>query len=119
MALYLLVLSFIFIFCVTYYFLVIIFGINISLSLCCTTWGNVGCTSNYPGRDIVTTYKLPSDPDERKLWLSPLTNVLQGGENKAAVCEKHWPPGFETVKIKGHVRPKFPPSEFDPKNPGK
>lgn len=79
---------------------------------CCTTWGNVGCTSNYPRHDVVTTYKLPSDPYERELWINALPNEFKSDPEKAAVCAKHWPEGFVTVKKKGSVRPRDPPSLF-------
>ena len=79
---------------------------------CCTTWGNSRCRANFSKKDTETTYLLPTDPCERERWINALPNKLNVCSKSAAICAKHWPPNFATVRKKGAVRPRDPPSLF-------
>ena len=46
-------------------------------------------------------YRLPSDPEDRERWIKaiPRDNIPDNPET--VVCAKHFPAGFEVVKVKG------------------
>ena len=75
---------------------------------CCVT----GCRSNYDPTDRVSVFRLPKDKDERERWMKaiPRDNIPDSADT--VVCIKHFPDGFETVSVKGRLRPKNPPSIF-------
>ena len=77
---------------------------------CCVT----GCKSNYlTTKEIVTVYRLPSDPEERQRWIRAIPRDNIPDKPDTVVCAKHFPVGFEVVKKKGKFRPKNPPSIFE------
>ena len=81
---------------------------------CCVT----GCDGNYKGVPY-TVYRLPNKKksEERERWLRSIPRENIPDNNNTVVCEKHWPPNFETVVVYGKTRPKDPPSVFHCVNP--
>ena len=80
--------------------------------MCCV----FGCKTNYrsnksvqEGRKI-SVFRFPKDADERKAWVAVIPNANLVVKDHTVVCELHWPTGYETVKKKGKLRPKYPPS---------
>ena len=60
----------------------------------------------------VSVFSFPSEEEECSKWINALPNKIQKVTKTIGVCEKHWPPGYETVRKKGFNRPKTPPSVF-------
>ena len=79
---------------------------------CCVT----GCDGNYKGVPY-TVYRLQKKSEERERWLRSIPRENIPDNNNTVVCEKHWPPNFETVVVYGKTRPKDPPSVFHRVNP--
>ena len=75
---------------------------------CCVT----GCRSNYDSTNKVTVFRLPKDKDERERWMKAIPRDNIPDSPNTVVCIKHFPEGFETVSVKGKLRPKNPPSVF-------
>lgn len=75
---------------------------------CCVT----GCNSNYSPTDKVTVFRLPKDKYERERWMKAIPRDNIPDNDNTVVCIKHFPDGFETVSVKGRLRPKNPPSIF-------
>lgn len=75
---------------------------------CCVT----GCNSNYSAVDKVTVYRLPRDLAERERWIKAIPRDNIPNTPNTVVCIKHFPEDFETVSVKGRLRPKDPPSIF-------
>ena len=77
---------------------------------CCVT----GCTSNYDPTNKISVFRLPKDKDERGRWMKaiPRDNIHIPDSANVVVCIKHFPDGFETVSVKGRLRPKNLPSIF-------
>ena len=58
-------------------------------------------------------FRFPKDPIEEKRWIQSLPNILTTVTTKnIGVCVRHWPEGYPTVSVKGHLRPALPPSVF-------
>ena len=79
---------------------------------CCVT----ECTSNYDPTDKIYVFRLPKDKDGRERWMKaiPRDNIdldLPDSAN-TVVCIQHFPDGFETVSVKGRLKPKTPPSIY-------
>ena len=77
-----------------------------------------GCKSNYDPTDKISVFRLPKDKDERERWMKaiPRDNIdldldLPDSAN-TVVCIQHFPDGFETVSVKGRLRPKTLSSIF-------
>ena len=76
-----------------------------------------GCKSNYAttiretAGETVSVFSFPTDPEQRKLWIDRLPNIIQHSDS-LRVCAKHWPKNYETISKKGHLRPAKPPSVF-------
>ena len=72
------------------------------------------CESNYKssGGVYVSVYKLPSDENERKKWISasPRANIVI--TKYTAVCRRHWPDDAEFSLYYGKLRTIYPPSVF-------
>ena len=67
--------------------------------------------------DHVPTFSFPKEQEERIRWIKSIPYLSEEEYNSykstVAVCEKHWPPNYETVKtVNGRFRPKHPPSIF-------
>ena len=65
----------------------------------------------------IPVFRFPSektDSVERERWVQVVgkINANLNVNNDTVICEIHWPAGYETVKKKGRVRPKNPPSIF-------
>ena len=96
------------------------------------------CTSNYgesnaknpklkaknneknAGRNNIRTFGFPSkdtDNEERLRWIKAIPRLTVEKVNDMKdpyVCEKHWPEGYEKVKLRnGKYRPANPPSLFE------
>ena len=73
-----------------------------------------GCRSNYDPTDKISVFRLPKDKDERERWMKaiPRDNIDLPDSANTVVCIQHLPGGFETVSVKGRLRPKTPPSVF-------
>ena len=77
---------------------------------CCVT----GCKSNYLTEDEkVSTYRLPSNPEERKRWIKAIPRDNIPDSPHTVVCAKHFPSGFPDIKVRGNSRPRDPPSVFE------
>ena len=75
---------------------------------CCVT----ECTSNYNRNDKISVFRLPKDPDERKRWIQCIPRDNIPDNSNTVVCVKHFPEGYECIKVNGKYRPKNPPSIF-------
>ena len=71
-----------------------------------------GCRSNYDLTDKISVFRLPKDKDERECWMKAIPRDNIPDSAYTVVCIKHFPDGFETVSVKGRLRPKNPPSIF-------
>ncbi|GFO37602.1 THAP domaincontaining protein 5like [acyrthosiphon pisum] [Plakobranchus ocellatus] len=71
-----------------------------------------GCRSNYDSNDKITVFRLPRDKEERQRWKKAIPRDNIPDHPNTVVCIKHFPEGFETVSVKGSLRPKHPPSIF-------
>ena len=77
--------------------------------MCCVG----ACSSNYKKNgDYTKVFRLPTDLQERQRWLDQLPNIISKITPDTVICERHWPPDYETVKRKGRIRPLNPPSIF-------
>ena len=69
-------------------------------------------------RDVhIPTFGFPKDQEERIRWIKAIPYMSKESFNSyksaPAVCAKHWPLNFETVKtVNGKLRPKHPPNIF-------
>ena len=75
---------------------------------CCVT----GCNNDYKNNKV---FHLPSEkhkPEERARWIKaiPRDNIPEG--NDVAICDDHWPTGYEKIIRYGKERPRDPPSIF-------
>ena len=75
---------------------------------CCVT----GCNNDYKNNKVC---RLPSEkhkPEERARWIKaiPRDNIPEG--NDVAICDDHWPTGYEKIIRYGKERPRDPPSIF-------
>lgn len=73
------------------------------------------CASMYDTtNEKVTVYGFPTpyDGPECKSWITALPNVVGNVSKNIGVCEKHWPKDFTTIRKKGAIRPRDPPSVF-------
>ena len=108
------------------------------------TWGKKciapGCRSNYDiskatnpsvkekndekkklGSRKIQVYGFPSEskfPEERKSWIRAILliteDIINSYKAPPAICDKHWPVGFEKIKgPKGRERPRDSPSIFE------
>ena len=75
---------------------------------CCVT----GCNGNYDKQNEESTFRLPSDPEEKKRWLQALPRDNIPLTKDTAVCERHWKKEYPSVMCFGKPRPRDPPSEF-------
>ena len=75
---------------------------------CCVT----GCKSNYYPTDKVSVFRLPKYKAERERWMKAIPRDNIPDSTNTVICIKHFPDGFETVSVKGRLRPKNPPSIF-------
>ena len=74
-----------------------------------------GCKSNYQSEpEKVEVHGFPlDDPEELERWVHAIPCVLPIPITKhMAVCAKHWPTGYTTVKKKRRNVPAEPPSLF-------
>ena len=71
-----------------------------------------GCNSNYKADDKVTAYRLPRNLEERDRWIKAIPRDNIPNTSNTVVCIKHFPEGFETLSVKGKLRPKHPPFIF-------
>ena len=80
---------------------------------CCVT----GCRLNYDPTDKMSGFRLLTDKDERehRMKANPHDNIPDRENN--VVCTKHFSDGFETVSVKGRLRPNNPPTIFFSKLP--
>ena len=76
---------------------------------CCVT----ACQGNYNEKNKVRVFRLPKDQDERERWLKVIPRANTPNHSDTVVCERHFPPGYETVFVMGKARPKDPPSIFN------
>ncbi len=75
----------------------------------------------FEGRQNIPLFGLPSKKrsnEERKRWIKSIPRLTEADVEKlkenAAVCVKHWPANFPTIKGgNGEERPANPPSIFD------
>ena len=79
---------------------------------CCVT----GCRSNYDSTDKVAVFRLPKNKDERERWMKAIPRDNIPDNVNTVVCIKHFPDGFETVSVKGRLRPKKDPFSNLPKS---
>ena len=75
---------------------------------CCVT----GCNNDYKNNKV---FRLPSEkhkPEERARWIKaiPRDNIPEG--NDVAICDDHWPTGYEKIIRYGKETPRDPPSIF-------
>ena len=72
-----------------------------------------GCSSNYAKGETATVFRLPRNEQERDRWIANLPNKDFRCTNDTVICDKHWPPGFQTQSVQGgHVRQTEPPTIF-------
>ena len=71
------------------------------------------CTGNSNEENKESVFRFPNKDEEKEAWRKaiPMTNLPTS--NTTVVCERHWPPGYETTTAHGKVRPKNPRSVFD------
>ena len=76
-----------------------------------------GCRTNYDSEKLkndgkkLSVFRLPSHDDEREKWVKAVLNANLTINSNTVICELHWPPNFEVVKVRGgKIRPKNPPS---------
>ena len=74
-----------------------------------------GCNGNYDYNNKETVFRLPSkkkEPEERQIWLNNIPRDNIPDHKDTVVCNRHFPPNFETIVIHGRERPRYPPSIF-------
>ena len=76
-----------------------------------TTKKRKKCSKSNEPRDVnCRVFSFPKDSVRRIAWINALPNVIHNITDYMGVCEKHWPPNFPTVRVKGHDLPRDPPS---------
>ena len=75
---------------------------------CCVT----NCNGNYDDDNKERTFRLPSADNERQRWLVVIPRDSIPDKKDTVVCERHWPPNYQTIKIFGKLRPLEPPAVF-------
>ena len=71
------------------------------------------CTGNYASsNEKVRIFRFPKEPGECEKWISVLPNKISKVTPHIGICERHWPPDAEFVRIRRFSRPKDPPSVF-------
>ena len=72
------------------------------------------CTGNYDSSaEKVRIFRFPKDPEECEKWINVLPNQIYNVTPHIGICERHWPPDAEFVRIRRFSRPKDPPSIFE------
>ena len=83
---------------------------------CSVVWDGKSCTSGFDSDSSGTkVISFPKDLDERRLWCRHIPNQLDPEKvtEHMGICLKHWPPNYETKKVRGgHLRPVNPPTVF-------
>lgn len=76
------------------------------------------CKTNYSSETSrsskrVSVFRFPNNDsaaDERERWIKAVPNANLIVNKNTVICEKHWPESYDTVCIRGKLRPKNPPS---------
>ena len=71
------------------------------------------CTGNSNEENKERMFRFPNKDEEKEAWRKAILRTNLPTSNTTVVCERHWPPGYETTTAHGKVRPKYPPSVFD------
>ena len=71
------------------------------------------CRSKYDLNDKTPTFRLPHDVTEKQRWLKAIPREYTPDTKNTVVCERHWPIGYEKLKVRGKERPVSPPTVFE------
>ena len=72
------------------------------------------CKGNWDDENKEKIFRLPSskrNAQERERWIKSLPNSIHDSVY-TSICERHWPPGYNTISVHGKLRPADPPSIF-------
>ena len=72
-----------------------------------------GCNGNYDKNNVESTFRLPSNEEERNRWIQVIPRDNIPDRPDTVVCERHWIKPYPIVIYYGKPRPRDPPTEFD------
>ena len=70
------------------------------------------CNGNFDGRNKVSVFRFPKDPEENQRWRSAIPRENIPTSVDTVVCERHWPQNYEFILVRSKKRPIHPPSVF-------